>query len=102
MIRHALAVDNWQRGMVWQCVIHKIGWDDEVVPHQEYEEGHAATLGDVMGEEMQGPGGAGMNRWILTFKEKEEARRFVRRWHLRAFPMGQEEEDVNVSAEILW
>lgn len=100
MIRHALAVDNWHRGMVWQCVIHKIGWDDEVAP-QEYEEGHAA-LGDVMGEEMQGPGGAGMNRWILTFREKEDARRFVRRWHLRAFPMGQEEEDVNVSAEILW
>ena len=101
MIRHALAVDNWQRGMVWQCVIHKIGWDDDVAPHQEHEEGHTG-MGEVTGDEMQGPGGAGMNRWILTFREKEDARRFVRRWHLKAFPMGEGEEDVNVSAEMLW
>lgn len=100
LIRRALAVDNWQRGMLWQCPIQKIGWDEEVAP-PENEEGHRA-LSDMTGDETQGLGGPGMNRWILTFRDKEDARRFVRRWHLRAFPMGPGEEDVNVSAEILW
>lgn len=47
-------------------------------------------------------------RWMITFEDENEARRFVRRWHLKPFgllfPERQDKGDVKplVHAEFMW
>ena len=47
-------------------------------------------------------------RWIIAFEDENEARRFVRRWHLRPFPTGSDDRERRgdhapiVHAEYMW
>lgn len=40
--------------------------------------------------------------WILTFKEEDDARRFVRWWHQRIVPLGRDMDETRATAELLW
>ena len=46
------------------------------------------------------------SRYVLTFRSRHEARRFVREWHRRPFPQpnsyGTDEEPPTVLAEYIW
>lgn len=46
-------------------------------------------------------------RYVIPFKDQQEARRFVREWHRREFPMAKKKDDRGelppiVNAEIIW
>lgn len=41
-------------------------------------------------------------RWILSFSDESEARRFIRAWHRRQFPQDRGEDPRLVHAEFLW
>ena len=41
-------------------------------------------------------------RWMLTFKDENEAQRFIRNWHRKAFPSARGDGPRLVYTEFLW
>jgi hypothetical protein len=106
-LRAVIGWDGRERNLQWGLVLGK----DDIV---RLEGGKVVSDGGDGAEELQqGMDGKKIKKWqpprfILSFKDNQEARRFVRAWHRRPFPLRQgpqnpeDEEPPIVSAEVLW
>ncbi|KZF21203.1 hypothetical protein L228DRAFT_248984 [Xylona heveae TC161] len=103
LVRDTLAREERVRGLAWEldredgAEISKLT-NSGPVPMPEPE----ADTDDLSGQAV-----VSQDQWIITFKREVEARRFVRAWHRRAFPIakaGPEYEDAQplVDAQLLW
>ena len=81
-LRDAISSDGKRRNLQWglkdrEHAIVKVNGDQ----HKENDHAHGATGGRTRWRTIQTPA-----RYILSFKDSQEARRFVREWHRRPFP----------------
>lgn len=120
LIQQFITRDGYYRGMAWALMDGK-----DSIQQLEYDRktGSESPPAEVSEEEeddlgAQEPGARGQElreyvkrtkrRWTIAFEDENEARRFVRRWHLRpfssAFPVRRHTGDHRplVHAEFLW
>jgi hypothetical protein len=100
-LRTALGRDGKERNLQWNL----LPGDDDIVKLD-------GTKADVAEAELDDQDSRKRKkrqppRFIISFKDQQEARRFVRAWHKRPFPLTQERrlEDETppiVNAELLW
>lgn len=101
-LMRAIREDGRRRNMHWKLA----QWDDPLVQLKE------TPVVDEM-EETGGSSGSKTRtlrppaRYVLSFKDRHEARRFVREWHKRSMPEKREPKPGEelppiVNAEILW
>ncbi|MCJ1441473.1 MAG: hypothetical protein MMC23_001962 [Stictis urceolatum] len=110
-----LRFDGWQRGVGWSVLSERgrfrklevqAGLED-AEEEEEWEERGGVRLEGVGFERAEGTREV-ERRWLLTFEDEPEARRFVRAWHKRPWP-GEQLRDVSderempiVNVEFLW
>ena len=104
-LREALAQDGKRRNLHWMLAgqdnsITKVGRGQRTKDEDDGEEGEGS---DAQGNKDY----KDFPRYTIAFKDKHEARRFVREWHRTTFPLPrahnyEEEEPPIVNAEILW
>jgi hypothetical protein len=96
-LRKTLLTDGRRRNLHWQLA----GGEDDILPLTKYSMG-----GDNDGEAGIGKGFRRPERYVISFKDELEARRFAREWHRRQFPSFhrryQADQPSIVNAEILW
>jgi hypothetical protein len=103
-IRHAISIDGRRRNLHWNLkdgenAIVKITDDQQ----NEVDHSTDGAKGNRSGSRnIRSP-----SRYILSFKESHEARRFVREWHRRPFPVQKEyrlgdEPPPVMNAEMFW
>lgn len=94
--------DGRNRGLPWS-----LAGDVPAIEKVDYSSDDATT------NQPNGPLESGQSkerlrrRWIVTFADESEARRFIRRWHRRPFPLrgtgtGVGEPPSLVNAEFMW
>jgi len=96
-IRSFISADGQDRGMHWDVSIEKL--EPPRLPEDEpdqYHKAESAESAEVKPERRT------EKRWMLSFSDENEARRFVRVWHRRAIPSARGEESLVIQAEILW
>jgi len=105
-VRDVLSQDGKRRNMHWnldgnkhQAIIKINNNDREEIQEHVSREGRFTAGG---GRTYGGPA-----RFIISFNDSQEARRFVREWHRRPLPIQRErrvedEPPPIVNAEILW
>ncbi|KAI9820341.1 MAG: hypothetical protein M1827_005963 [Pycnora praestabilis] len=111
-IREAIEQDSRDRGLRWELSEGPHGNEAITTVASENCTSEEETEGkqEIGGDAEQGQkwvSRRGFTRWIVSFKDEMEARRFVRRWHRRPlpFPRGSAmsgEPPLFVNAEILW
>lgn len=94
MIRNTIAADGRQRGLAWNVSIEKLDTSSVEV------EDHASSDYDESAELR--PQRHVPPRWILTFEDENEARRLIRIWHRKPFPLARGDGPRLVHAELLW
>lgn len=94
VIRTTIAADGRQRGLAWNFAIEKLD-TSQVGP-----EDHASSEHDGSAELR--PQRHVAPRWILSFEDENEARRFIRNWHRRIFHLARGNGHRLVHAEFLW
>jgi hypothetical protein len=102
-LRHAIFNDGKRRNLHWSLIDGK-GGILKINDNQEKEVDHTADGSSVHRKtrHIRSP-----SRYLLSFKDPHEARRFVREWHRRPFPV-QKEHKVGdepapiMNAEIFW
>lgn len=109
LVRNVIAQDGRDRGMEWALLdgrksIEKV--DVPTVPGdaEDVEDSSSEALED--GDEPENVRRP-YPRWVITFEDENEARRFVRAWHRRPFSVSrdtslQDEPPPLVHAEFLW
>lgn len=100
-LRAALGRDGKERNLQWNL----LPGDDDIVKLDGTKADTAEA--EMEEQEIRSRKRRQPSRFIISFKDQQEARRFVRAWHRRPFPLAQERrpEDENppiVSAELLW
>jgi hypothetical protein len=103
-IDEAIGMDIRKRGVAWrfdgQDYIKKLDverfvFDAEDTPPTDGQGGRSKT-------------GFTTQKWILSFEDRTEAKRFARQWHLRKFPWknpvmdNRMEQNTIVTTELLW
>ena len=94
MIRDAVGADGRDRGMEWDIAIHRLDTS-----------GTAADRFDYPTTEEPARLGArhlALSRWVMSFLNESEARRFIRVWHRRPFPFASGDDRALVQAEFIW
>lgn len=109
LVRNVIAQDGRDRGMEWALLngrksIEKV--DVPTIPG-DVEDLEDSSLEEVEGGNEPVNGRRPYPRWVITFEDENEARRFVRAWHRRLFsvsrdPSLQDEPPPLVHAEFLW
>lgn len=102
-VRDALGEDGKRRNLPWKLMglerdIVSLSRDQKI----EDEENADDTVGSQRSKTYRRPA-----RYTIAFKDRHEARRFVREWHRRPFPgrkgrIGEGEEPPTMNVEILW
>lgn len=103
-IRNMINRDGRDRGLAWALAngeksIEKI--DGSLLPKEELERPFCGEGADSKRTQRVYP------RWIISFTDENEARRFTRSWHRRHFPLRGEhvaegEPHPLVHAEVIW
>lgn len=97
MIRNAIAADGRQKGLAWNISVEKLdnsnsaGGGGEDLVSSEYDGG-----AELVSQQIIPP------RWILVFKDENEARRFMRDWHRRPFSLTHGSGSKLVHLDFLW
>ena len=94
-VERVIAADGKERDMPWDCKVDELDFMDT-------EEGELGEREWKTEQQQQQQQRGRIKRWILSFQEEDEARRFVRRWHQREFPLGVGAEETRACAELLW
>jgi hypothetical protein len=97
-LRKALLEDGRRRNLHWRLV----GGENAILPLVQTSRGlepeEEASSADRRFRKPE--------RYVISFKDRLEARRFAREWHRRPFPLksrgAQVEEPPTMNAEILW
>ena len=97
MIKSAVAADGRNRGLEWDISVHKL--DDTLKTA-------ADSFDDSTGAEKDeltrlGARRHALSRWVMSFLNESEARRFIRVWHRRPFPLAYGDRAL-VQAEFIW
>lgn len=101
-IREMINQDGRKRGLAWSLAgdvpaIEKVDYSSEDGPTTQ---SNGSAENGQSKERLR-------RRWIVTFTDESEARRFIRRWHRRPFPLrgagtGVGEPPSLVNAEFIW
>ncbi len=97
LIRNSVAADGRDRGLAWNFSIERVKNHQDTINTGEENE----PSNDDGGAELK-PWRHAPQRWILSFTDENEARRFVRMWHRKPFPTAEEDGLRLVHAEFLW
>lgn len=100
-VRAAIHQDGRDRGLPWATEGGSRSIEKLNLPTTSPED--LETPEQAESSEVRGRSSA---RWIVTFVDENEARRFVRAWHKRPFPLNGDpvrgEDAPLVNAEFLW
>ena len=107
MVQLALQADGRERGLWWECNVERFEPASKDSSGGAGDAGRGGDLEGELGEENVRPDSktelkGRVRKWILTFAEQEDARRFVGRWQQKVFPMGRSGDTTRARAEILW
>ena len=97
VIRDAVAADGRDRGLAWDISIDKL--DTSSTAADGFDDCASGDIGQLT---ELGTRRHALSRWILSFSNENEARRFIRVWHRRSFPSGQGDDTALVQAEFIW
>lgn len=97
VIRNTVAADGRDRGLAWDISIDRL--DTSIVASDGFEE---STSTEQVGLAELGARHHAQSRWVMSFSNENEARRFIRAWHRRPFPSVHGDEPAFVQAEFLW
>lgn len=99
MIKNTLAADGRDRGLAWEVWIDKVNTPHLPADEEQEEDFHDRDYdaGVDIGFARHAP-----TRWILSFSDEAEARRFRRTWHRQPFPVGKDGGKKLAHAEFLW
>ncbi|KAG8530057.1 uncharacterized protein KY384_005539 [Bacidia gigantensis] len=104
MVGEMMNSDGRDRGLYWEVKVEEFKEREDPLNSPVSEEGERGMKDGE--EEGEGDGEVGRQartrRWILTFAGTEEARRFVRGWHMRVISVARRAEDALVHTELLW
>lgn len=99
MVRNTIAADGRQRGLAWNVSVEKLNTShsaQDKSPESDNNDSDGSAGAELEPQRYVAP------RWILVFKDENEARRFIRAWHRRPFPFRQGDGPRLVRAEFLW
>ena len=104
-LKDVIARDGSNRGMSWGVTDGEGSIEKLKIPAASAEE--SEDSGSVADLELRPRKHAGFSRWVITFDDEAEARRFARCWHRRLYPMPSDriifgEPPPLVHAEFLW
>lgn len=98
VIKHTVAADGRDRGLAWDISIERL--DTSIIAANGFEDSTSTEpdgLADF-GARRHVP-----SRWIMSFSNENEARRFIRAWHRRRFPSAPRGDNpALVQAEFIW
>ena len=97
VIRDTVAANGRDRGLAWDVSIDRL--DTSRVAADGFENS-TGTKTDGLPE--LGARRHAQFRWVMSFSDEHEARRFIRVWHRRPFPSTRGSEPAMVQAEFLW
>ena len=92
VIRQTVAADGRDRGLAWNVSIDRLDTSIFEDP-TSIESNELAELG----ARRHAP-----SRWVISFPNEDETRRFIRAWHRRPFPSARGDEPALVQAEFIW
>ena len=97
VIRRMVAADGRDRGLAWDVSIDRL--DTSIVTADGFEDSTSAETDEFaeMGARRHSP-----SRWVMSFSNENEARRFIRAWHRRPFPSVRDDDPALVQAEFIW
>ena len=100
-LRAALGRDGKRRNLQWNL----LSGDDDIVKLDGTKADTAEA--EIEEQEIRSRKRRELSRYIISFRDQQEARRFVRAWHGRPFPLTQERQPEDeappiVSAGLLW
>ena len=113
-LRDMVVRDGVERREAWSAVeredgVLKLGREVmEVQEENQESEPRGPDAGDKQRQDEEAGGSDWFSRWMLTFGDEGEARRFVRRWHCKPFKWAKGERPDplepprRVHAELLW
>ena len=97
VIRNTIAADGRDRGLAWDISIDRL---DTSRSAADGFEGSTSTETDEFAE--LGARRHTPARWVMSFSNENEARRFIRAWHRRPFPPARADDPALVQAEFIW
>lgn len=98
IIRNVVATDGRERGLAWNMTVEQL--DTSAPAREEFEGSNDVDEADESSElSFQH---TNIKRWILSFADENETRRFIRAWHRRTFPQDRGDDRRLVHAEFLW
>lgn len=97
VIKHTIAADGRDRGLAWDISIDRLDTSGNAANDSE---GSTSTETDELAE--FGARRHVPSRWIMSFANENESRRFIRAWHRRPFPLARGESPAFVQAEFIW
>ena len=95
IIRDAVAADGRDRGLQWDIAIHRLDTLESAAASLDY-----STCTETEG--LAQLSARRLSRWIVSFLNESEARRFIRVWHRRPFPLASGDDRALVHAEFIW
>ena len=97
VIRDAIAADGRDRGLDWDVSIDRLDTSKAAADGFEDSTGTETDEFAELGARRHAP-----SRWVISFSNENEARRFVRVWHRRPFPSARGDDRALVQAEFIW
>ena len=97
VIKNTVAADGRDRGLAWDILIDRL--DTSKLAADGVEGSMSAEKNEVKGTGARRYAPA---RWVMSFPDENEARRFIRAWHRRPFPLAQGDDPALVQAEFIW
>ncbi len=94
VVRSTIAADGRQKGLAWNFSIEKL--NTAQCSLEDYGSSEYGTSAELRPQRHIAP------RWILSFEDENEARRFIRTWHQTTFPLARGDGPRLVHAEFLW
>ena len=98
VVKNTIGANGRERGLAWSVSVEKLDTSKAMFEGPQDDEGSQQDNEDF---ELR-YGRHAPARWILSFADKTEARRFVRAWHRTLFPSTRGGGAGLVHAELLW
>ena len=97
VVKNTIGADGRERGLAWSVSVEKLD-TSKAMPDESRDVEDAQDEEELESRfRRHAP-----SRWILSFADKTEAKRFVRAWHRTPFPSTRGGTPGLVHAEILW
>ena len=96
-IKHIVGADGRDRGLAWDISIQRL--DTSIIAANGFEDSTTIEPDKIadFGARRHVP-----FRWVMSFSNENEARRFIRAWHRRKLPSAPGDNPALVQAEFIW